>query len=442
MKRALIIFFGILLLAVALGWGFWTYRQHVSYDTLIPKNANLVVKVNVDALLTDIAWNALWNRDYYSEIRDDAQSRFDRKRLKRLGVTIPANAFLYRIDGIKSCYFGTLNVEDTTALHHVLREGLGMDMAAHSENRVAFAIPAIPNSPVDTSQVLTVLEELVQGINMVPVSESDFKTLQTTINGHFAFMGNGVSGAIHCKNGRMLFSTQIQTVLPNAATTPQRPDFPADNTISFWLNTDLDGLLGKQVYRIGTHSLYGDTLLNHYQGSLAFEWRGTTMQQDTVITYDYNDDFELVEQVELIEKQVPELSLTIRADTAGLGNYLRTQNFLDAAGTRLNRAIFPLYQVAVSHTDSHTLLFHTTGAPVSLSALVDSVDERCYISIDFVKIAGQGLSPLLTTPIQSLKRFEAVGRAITPDQVAIQGELSMSNPRINGFIQLMGILSP
>lgn len=454
MKHILTIFFGILLVAVACWWGFWAYRQYTSYDTLIPRNANLVVRVNVDALLKDIAWNAFWNRDYYAGVHDDTQPKFNRTKLKQLGITIPANAFLYRLDGIESCYFGTLNVEDVHAAQRMLTQEFGMYSAAHetatflhskylmatlAENRIAFAIPAIPNISLDTPEVVNVLQGLVRGVHMAPVSESDFKTLRS-MKGHFAFTSKGVSGTVHCKDGHMLLTAQVQAMF--SAPVQPRPDFPITNTASLWLNADLKGLLRQRVFRVGAYNLIGDSLLNYYQDGLSLEWRGSTMQQDTAITYDYNDDFELVEQVELIDKKVPELHLAIRSDAAGLTNYLRTQGFLKTGGTRLNPDVFPLYQVNVSQTGPQTLQFHTTPTPAYFVVSAQSADERCYIHIDFMKIAEQGISPLLTTSTLPFKRLEAIGHATSSEQLTIQSLLSMRNPRINSLVQLMSMYSP
>ncbi len=450
MKRTLVIVLVMLLVVLAATWGVWTYRQYVSYRTPIPQDATLVIKANVDALLRDLAWNALWNRAYYDRMRDDGQPRLDRKRLQRLGISVPANVFLSRIAGLKSCYFGVLKVKDAAALHLFLTQELNMDtltlthdtgillhskhlMANVTDRRVALAITT--GTSLDTAKVATVLADLVKEQNSVAISDSRFAALRTS-NEHFAFMGDRVSGELKGENGGIHVSVMLQTELPE--TSLARPDFSTKNIASLWLNVGLENLL-QPHYRIGEYQLSRDSLLAHYQGALALEWRGTIVQADTTITYDYDDDFELVEKVTLIEREVPELSLTVHADTTGLSGYLHRQGLLDAGGDNIDRDAFPLYQVQVSRQPTNILQFHTSGTATDLPASSSYSNELFYLNVDFRQMASQDLSPLLVRYIQPFTQAEAVGKPVAPHQLAIQGTLSMGDPRINGFAQLVSI---
>src|SRR5690606_21428406 len=88
------------------------------------------------------------------------------------------------------------------------------------------------------------------------------------------------------------------------------PRFPESNTASLWIAGIPSFLAGKPI-KIGPYTLLGDSLLEHYQGNLIAEWKGTVKQQDTVISYDYDEDFTMHEREELVEKSVPEVYLSI-----------------------------------------------------------------------------------------------------------------------------------
>src|SRR5690606_2717345 len=113
-KRVIISVLAVLLLIVAGCWGYWTYRQHRAAQTPVPRDATSLVRIHVDGIIRDIAWNALSNGTAF---RDTAAAHpaFRTKQLQKLRMPIPASVFLYQVDHpmrseFPNIYFGSLAV--------------------------------------------------------------------------------------------------------------------------------------------------------------------------------------------------------------------------------------------------------------------------------------------------------------------------------------------
>src|SRR5690606_11992893 len=119
------------------------------------------------------------------------------------------------------------------------------------------------------------------------------------------------------------------------------PHFADSNAVSLWIQDSLTGFLSGRQFDIGGHALHGDSLLYHYKGHIVLEWKGTVIQQDTIVNFDYDDNFELVETQEVVDKSVPEIYCSVLAD-AGLTDYLCAQEVLETPGSTISREVVPL----------------------------------------------------------------------------------------------------
>ncbi len=451
-KRALAILIGLLLLVAAAAWGYWTYRQHRSYQTPIPIEAKSVIRISVDALSVDLAWNVLWNRSYYQGKAHEKPMEFNRETLSQTGISVPANVFLYQLDSAATdaspaLYFGSVPLADTAEFSNwltkqstliVQRDTLGKFaysdhvLAVYDANNVFFAV-----SPQKIASTLPVIRKKIDALMTSDawsaVSESPFRDIQKS-SGHIVIRGEQ-EAAIKFKKGRILFS--FTHTLENPPTSGViEPRFPESNTASLWIAGIPSFLAGKPI-EIGPYTLLGDSLLEHYQGNLIAEWKGTVKQQDTVISYDYDEDFTMHEREELVEKSVPEVYLSIAADD-GLLAYLQTQGMLGPQG--VNRDAMPLYQLYISAIPGGFLQFHTADRYSEIPAQHAANDRVLYLRINFGRMDPASLSPMFTPYIQLFDHLEVSGRRTGEGNVSTQGTLRMHNTQINSLIQLVNAL--
>ncbi len=452
MKRILFIVTGFLLLVVAAAWGYWAYRQYRSYQTPIPTEAPSIVRIGVDALLLDLVWNALWNGAYYRGEQHHTPTGFSRETWSQTGIAVPANIFLYQLgssadDASSDVYFGSVPLTDSSEFSkwlseqptlHVQQDTLGKFIhsdyivATYDAERAFFAL-----SPKKITSALPLIREKTHALmtsgKWSTVGESRFGNIRKA-GGHIAVIGDHQT-AIEFKNGQIWFSI-VHTLKNPSVAEAGRPQFPDSNTASLWIAGVPSFLAGKS-FEIGPYTLHGDSLLKYDKGNLMMEWKGTVTQQDTVISYDYDADFTMLEREELIEKSVPEIYLSIAANDGLLG-YLHTQGVVDAQG--LSPEAMPLYRVGVSHVDNNFLQLHTADHYSDIPKQRQATDDVLYLRVNFGRMDTASVSPALTPYIKLFDYLEASGHRTSKEKATTQGALRMRNTQINSLMQLVNAL--
>ena len=456
MKRALLIGIGIIILAVAVGWGYLTYRQWTSYRTPIPKEAGSVIQISVDRLVWQLIRDNGWKTPSLSSRADTALSLTP----GRMGIETPANLFVYTLPEFPADhYFGVVQVNDSVALFRALQPGtdkpgirqngitffrMGRFTLGYHAGRAAFAFSAKGNK-ADTVQLSARLHQLLSGENMIPVSQSDFYPLRQQRT-HVAWLGKLGRLGLDFEKGLIRLSGKL-SVTPPADRSLVRPDFSAGNALSLWLNTGLDQVLEGQTYRIETHTLHGDSLLGYYRGGLALEWRGSTTQRDTTITYGYNDDFELEEQVTVVENTIPELVAAVNTDHVGLHGYLIRQGIITPGAPQLNRSVFPLYEVNIRPLGDTALHLYTGSTPLD-SPPPGHASDVFYLRMNFRQLTDQQAVAIPAVYTAALNELEVFGR-LTDTAAGRTGELLISGmlrmvadqgPSANSLTQLIGAM--
>lgn len=454
-KRILYVALCFLLLITAVCWGYWSYRQYRSFQTPIHREATSLIRIHVDGIIRDIAWNALWNNAYYRETPARQSTMFDTNAWKRIGARVPANLFLYQVehrlsDEFPDVYFGSVEVHDSTALAAWLHGRLGMEVGNSSYGTVAsseralviiqpqqalFAL-SLTKPTADLSLLANVLINMLEKHDgTVAVNKSDFGEIA---NNNDQIYGLGAHQfAIRFKKGILSFSGQYE--MEHAPGTLEgTPHFADSNTASLWIQGGLTDFLQGRKFDIDGYTLHGDSLLHHYNGHVAMEWKSVVMQQDTIISYDYDDDFELVEMEEIVDKLVPEMYCSISADTT-LIDYLQAQGILQGPNNTITHNAFPLFRASVSSLPSGYVQLHTPGQTRALPELSPSRHELVYLQIDFNKLQAVDLPPVLTPYTQAADLLELSGRPVADNHVVVHGTLRMKNTRLHSLVQLLAL---
>lgn len=451
MRRIFFVFIGLSILLLLGAVLFLAYRQRQSYAVTIPQEAASVIRINVDGLVTDILWNALWHPEYYKQHGRAGREEAGRILRGNTGLPVPANLFLYRFADMPSAVFGMLPITDMEEFQAFVRsyDGWAYDggtmpgrltlantLALHTTDTVAFAFFwGGENGQLAAAE--RHLQDMLQGSQQVSLSASRFRELKNR-KGHINALGDWPL-RVDFQRGKIAFSTGAEW----------------DGTLSWKLAEGNTGVLQlplhywswapSNIRQLGSnHVLRGDSLIRYMEGSMVIRWLGVTTQADTVITYDYDEDFNPIETQTTVDRIVPAVYATIPADARELAGYLADQGILDTVSGQVNREIFPLFPVHFNGGDDAQLLFSTVAdagkkqfpPPIS-SHGGDSL--RLYLNI--AEALGQDVFPAAVA--RYLAPFSALalkGGGHPADGSAIHGKLTMKEHAINSFVQLYQIL--
>lgn len=341
MKRFLLIVAAIVALAALSFWGYVRYQQQASYDALIPANTDALIRV-----------------DMYDIYRSLGSSIFKRRRSERRffkGLSVPANIFCYTLKGgPDNTLFTTLAVDDTTALAQSLT-GMGFSrlpavaggivfatnksqtcILAYNAARIAFAL-----SPRKEAVQATLIRLLKQE-NMIAVTQSPFSKIEE-LKGHITLLSEKGKGRLEFRKGSIDAEMEWKADSIKTWELPGAQIGQRNALDLYWLGLAPQWLAGKQ-FTMGDISLSGDSLLAARPRGFILKIGETTVQKDSVVTYEYNDDFEKVATVSVKENRVPGIGLQLLADVT-LYDYLRRAGIVSKDSNVLQRNIFPLYKV-------------------------------------------------------------------------------------------------
>ncbi|WP_029275361.1 hypothetical protein [Pedobacter borealis] len=444
MKRFLKITAAIIILLLIFFAGVFKYRRYVAEQTLIPKNATSLIKINIDELYKTLASNMLGNPSYYfkSDFKKDTSNKPDKFNN---GLEIPASLFFYTLQGKSGIYFSRFELKNVNDFENALRDLMHLEITKKTEginvaksklgnvviyyNRKSAAI----SLSVKVENIDRILMDILSQKNFVKVTESKYKYTAKSLQ-HIAFETALHQGYVNFDNGVVNFSDVViaNQIIPT--NTQSNHQHNKDAIASLWLNADFKNV-SHRVFKTKNFSIEPDSVLKYYKGSVDFDWLSTIQQTDSIVTYDYNDDFEKVAKVSLQKRDVPQFSIAIHADANGLKNYLAKQKIINLDSNQVNKSAFPLYQVFVE-SDQQNVYFGTKKQMTSKNGSVPSPDFF-YFFVNFEKLNKQSNMGQFNNYLKTYKTLQVTGKLIGGKQMQFDGNLVLMNKNINSLYQIL-----
>lgn len=434
MKKFLLLTTGILLVLLLSFLGFVQYQRHAAFQAPISRSATSVIRVNVYSI-------------YKSLLGDYFRSRKKETTVLFRGISVPSDIFLYTIKGnAPTTFFCTLPIDNIQELEQSLQEKKGYFTSggtkagiavlysidrrwtiAYNKNRIAIAYA------FSREQTAGTLTGILQQQNTVPVSGSDFRSIDDQ-EGHIAFLTHGSKGRADFNKGQIDASWELPAKgyqLPSATTPPVSH---ADNVLSLWLYMDLTPFLEHKTFRIGNIDVHGDSLLAAQPQGLELTISRPVIQRDSVVTYDYNDDFEKVATVSIRESQVPGIQLLCRCNNR-LSSYLERRHIIDPDSGVINRNVFPLYQLQVAGTDS-SMQIGTTKETATTPRMKSDAFFSLVLQVDQL-LQQQDFKPLMPY-LKTIQRVESTG-AKAGSNLMFKASLTFKDKHKHSLLQLAGL---
>jgi hypothetical protein len=441
MKKAVYWTIAVIVLVFVSFLIFIQYRSAKAYGIALHQKANAILQVNIDKIFLQIAFNFVKNPSYYLKGKPDKSPGNGQENH---GLSLPSHLFLYTIKGMKDdTFFGTIPIDDLETLKAFLNRELknspfkkgeanietstalkGKLTFAYLHDQLAFAFS-------NTQENVTgILSDLLLKRNLLSQKEQETKLMRSAAH-HVMYQSQYASVHLDFEDGKIKIGGLLDS-LKEADHLANLPNFNQGSAVQFYANLNLAPFLKQKQYQIGDFTLATDTLLKYHHGLTAFELLKTTTQSDTLITYEYNDDFEKVEKQTIKRVQIPEMSLFLSGDGIGLSNYLKRQNILTDRDS-LNKQFFPLYTVYVS-TSPNDLTLSTSKA---FKKVVPQKKQKnlLWLKIDLDKVKKLDEFAIFSHQLASLGGIE-LSLVPTGKKLRLDGTFQMKNNQINSLVQL------
>jgi hypothetical protein len=444
MKKFLKITAAIVILLLIFFVGMFKYRRYVAEQTLIPKNATSLIKINVDELYKTLASNMLGNPGYYfkSDFKKDTSNKPDKFNN---GLKIPASLYFYTIERKSGIYFSRFEVKNVNDFENALRNLMHLEITKKTEglniaksklgNVVIYynSKSAAISLSVKVENVDKELMDILNQKNFVKAIDSKFKYASKSVQ-HIAFETALHQGSFDFDNGVVNFNDLVIADQLIPTNTHSNRGHNKNTIASLWLNADFKNVTHR-AFKTKNFSIEADSVLKYYKGSIDFDWSSIIQQTDSIVTYDYNDDFEKVAKISLQKRDVPQFSIAINADASGLKNYLAKQKIINLDSNQVNKSAFPLYQVFVE-SDQQNLYLGTKRQMSFKNESVPSPDFF-YFFVNFEKLNKQSNMGQLGSYLTPYKTLNIIGKLVGGKQMQFEGNLALMNKDINSLYQIL-----
>lgn len=438
MKKVLIILLAIITLLAVAYFGFFKYRQIQANNFLIPSNAESVVKINVDELYKTIAISYLKHpKQYAGSEKKDLKKRIEDLHM---GLEIPANFYLYSLKGNQGNYFTKLKINDNIAFSRFITRYF-KQIKKDSKTKNTFA--QLPDSTLSIvfsstevaigyhpakSNLRSVLTAILANQNAIKFKDSQFGAL-SSLPDHIAFKCQESLATFNFYDGKLKFNSEFTSdqILPFEK--PQHRKLNPNSSLSMWLNADF------KIDKRSAVSSAKQRFLSFYKGYMDIEWLKTTNKKDTVVSFEFNDDFERIEKKQVIDRKIPQLYINMDADARAVTKYLVDSNLVDLSTGRISAATIPLYQIYFNSNGDQVQFNTVNKAAFNIKKV--PAEDFFHLHIDFEKLLKDASLPILTDKLLALKKLESKGRKIGTNQIKFETVVEFQNVEANSLIQLI-----
>lgn len=438
-KSILLIFTVDALLLLISGYSYFKLREHSAYRNVIHADASFILKIDADKIYSTLFFDYLSNPSYYHSRNNKGTES---------GLAIPGHVFIYTVRSKSELsYFCSLPIADLALLQQFIKLRLGIENFKKEGQRISTGTSKDGKLTVafnaetfafaysfQKERVGDVLTDLLNESNRLAESDTKIAELKK-INAHLAYTFGGFSGAGEFKDGMIHvkgdFNFKDLNVQGNAF---NHRVFDQHAAIKMWLHAHISPNKPHTEIQLKERSIYADSLLKYYNGYFDAEFAGAVDQIDTVLTYEYNDDFEKEEIKTARVVKVPAITGTFRAKSEPLSHYLLKEGVLRADGV-ISKQVFPLYTLYGKNNAGTFML--STDKDCELPALSQSSPYFFYLEMNFKKLQAQRQFPWLERHVKPLSSMWLKALKAGAEKNNFEMVVNFKMRNINALIQLL-----
>ena len=316
-KRRIIIAISVLLFIFLLTYGWLAFRDHKSYKNALPADAHLIIKLDVDKLIRKGIFYKITHPSNIFSKKSETGEKVDRPKN---GLSIPANIFFFAKKNDPDRIYVTLPVEDQDKAAAFLKRSLNIkDFSNENGNWLGHTPDEKSEVIINNDRILISystkkqlqkdgISNLMNSLMAQTPDENLIASLGNT-HGDVSALFEGLEVNISAEGNAIKVTGQSSNLDIRSVDIPLLGQFLQNN----W-NNDLEKLFNGS-----------------YQ--IQLQLKGVVQRTDTITTYEFNDDFEKIEQTALETYPVPGISLYLKTDS--LAKNQKAVSLLNKNGLKL-----------------------------------------------------------------------------------------------------------
>lgn len=430
-KKLFIFILGLIaVLAISL-FAFKYFRASKADNIRIPKDVYSVIKIDVDGLATDIFKNSISNYSEYYTTKKDSTDTLKRTKIWNIGLDIPAKLYLFSLSDTSSIFYAVIGVNNKDKVQKFLTNDLELiadSSAIESGNTGLYSKRHLKVLLGENSMILSVgpkanLDEMT---SLLKSDQKDWQLANSFGNGiaqinnaRISYVDNKKNWAkLDFMNGKFALDGYYKSALFKFPSNPKGLNHSDDNVLSLAFNSDLSLILKDKEQELAKLKLPIDSVYKYVGNFASIQLKDNqVMESDTVITYDYDDNFEMIEKKEIQQIEVPDLTFKVMASPHLLG-YLPEKMF---------------YKFSKNYSDGMIYLT-TNNTSIETFNLIPSQNV---LSLVYSKNSSAAKYLGWLPNYDRVVLGTIYGKAISDNEMGLKGEFVLENPDLNSFYQML-----
>ncbi|MGJ8659351.1 hypothetical protein [Cellulophaga fucicola] len=447
-------------IAILLSIGYWGYNYINRTSSLIGvvhKDADVVVKVDLHSIKETLILDALSAPKYYYSNISFSSSKKDKEKdsTQNKGIDLqPYTLVLYTLKNVKNTVFTTLPIDNSLDFKSyietfvadkksVIEREKEYQYAVLEKSKVIIgwntthvAIAASPEK-LTATKIASVFTDVLVGNKLITDKNNALIQKLKSAQDHIVYAkGNGLVGA-NFVDGKLEFSGQLEVDSTTGFAKEISVSSIADASFQLYMDysfTDPKHTSNfistfKNSSFLEKSNLKIDSIAAHSNGFFSLAINGKTMQQDTIVSYTYDDNFNKVAAKTIQEKEVPKIYLNIGSKKKGLSTYLKEQGAIEQDIF----TAFPYYNLKVSSANNTTLFSTDKSLPKTQTFKTANFFE---CTADFKKLNEQLSFPKSDLIFGLLKTLDINANLVEESKVGLEGVLTAQKEDVNIITQL------
>lgn len=452
-KKLKFVFFGLLFLT--LGYCAYTkYQNDSSLKGVVHENAVSVIKLGIHDIKETLFLDVLSSPGYYFNNIDFTSSSKDNENEDKVdkGVQLtPYNLLAFTMPNMDNTIFSVFNISNKRDFENYLKRDFGDKIKLQpnikdktyktaqlkggyvtlgwNDKKLVMAA----SIKLDLDNIDEVFSDLLVDDKFIYSSDYPLLKLVHNTDGHLVYADGSGASSLKFEDGkaalRGLHKTKTSFNKEVIVLSHQNQSFAMHYTYPFWEKSKKN--FAKQMESISffeKNGLNPDSIFYPLDGKISLDIAGRTMQKDTVIVYDYDDNFEKVAQKSVQEKGVPQIYLNLGGSKDDFLNYLRRIESLTPEN--ILKPV-PLYKLQVTES-ANGVVFSTNH-----DSTVKTQKRSSYffqLQVNFEKLQ-KDLNSAKTKKLFSLVRDLKI-HAWQENNILLEGELRGKENNINILSQV------